>query len=65
MFKEGQKVAHFLDTSKVGVVKRIEKQGNNYYTYGGTSESTIFLIVEFNNNEVFKIKAGDAVKIYD
>ena len=65
MFKIGQKVAHFLNTSKVGIVKDIVRQSNNYYTFGGTSESNIYLIVEFNNNEVYKIKSGDAVKIYD
>ena len=38
MFKIGQKVAHFLNTSKVGIVKDIVRQSNNYYTFGGTSE---------------------------
>jgi len=65
MFKIGQKVAHFLDTSKVGVIRRIDKPSNNYYTFGGTTESKIYLIVEFNNNELYKIESGDAVKIYD
>ena len=65
MFKIGQKVSHFMTTHKVGIIVNIEYARNNFMTTGGTTQSKVYVIVKYNDDDIQKYDSGDLIKIYD
>ena len=47
MFKEGQKVTHFMSTHKVGTIIEIKRKKNDLMTAGGTTESKLYIVVKY------------------
>ena len=66
MLREGDKVYHFTNSSKVGVIKRLYRVKTNLMTTGGTSEDKLMAEVIFpGEDELRTIFAGDLFKTYD
>ena len=65
MFKKGQKVSHFMSTHKVGTIIEIKRTKNNLMTTGGTTESKLFIVVKYSDNDIQEHFSGDLFKVYD
>ena len=65
MFKVGQKVSHFMTTHKVGIIINIEYARNNFMTTGGTTQSKVYVVVKYNEEDIQKYDSGDLIKVYD
>ena len=66
MLKVGQKATHFMQSHKVGtIINIIKENAHNYMTYGGTTQSDIFVIIKYSENDIQKFKSGDVIRIYD
>ena len=65
MFKVGQRVSHFMTTHKVGTVVNIEYARNNFMTTGGTTQSKVYIVVKYTEEDVQKYDSGDLIKVYD
>jgi len=65
MFKVGQKVSHFMTTHKVGTIINIEYARNNFMTTGGTTQSKVYVVVKYNEEDIQKYDSGDLIKVYD
>ena len=66
MLREGDKVYHFTNSSKIGVVRRLYRVKSQLMTTMGTSEDRLMVEVIFPNEEkVYTYFAGDIFKSYD
>jgi len=65
MFKIGFKAAHYLSTNRVGKVINIEYTKNNQWTIGGTTDSKVYITLEYLDGEKIKYLSGDLIRIYD
>ena len=66
MLKVGQKATHFMQSHKVGtIVQIITENAHNYMTIGGTTQSDIFVVIKYNENDIQKFRSGDVIRIYD
>ena len=66
MLKVGQKATHFMQSHKVGtIVQILNERNHNYMTTGGTTQSEIYVIVKYSENDIQKFKSGDVIRIYD
>lgn len=66
MLREGDKVYHFTNSSKVGIIKRLYRVKTQLMTTMGTSEDRLMVEVTFPNEEkVYTYFAGDIFKTYD
>ena len=66
MLKVGQKATHFMQSHKVGtIVQIITEKAHNYMTIGGTTQSDIFVVIKYSENDIQKFKSGDVIRIYD
>ena len=66
MLKVGQKATHFMQSHKVGtIVQIITENAHNYMTIGGTTQSDIFVVIKYSENDIQKYRSGDVIRIYD
>jgi hypothetical protein len=66
MLREGDRVHHFTNSTKVGVIKRLYRTKTQLMTTMGTSEDRLMAEVIFpNEDKVYTYFAGDLFKTYD
>lgn len=66
MLREGDKVYHFTNSSKVGIIKRLYRVKTNLMTTGGTSEDRLMAEIIFPGEDKVRTHfAGDLFKSYD
>ena len=59
MFRIGDDVCHFMAMNKIGKIIEIEVTKGNSWLVGGTSDSTVILIVKYPDESIDKINSGD------
>jgi len=66
MLREGDKVYHFTNSSKIGIIKRLYRVKTNLMTTGGTSEDRLMAEIIFPGEDKVRTHfAGDLFKSYD
>ena len=66
MLRAGDKVYHFTNSTKVGVIKRLYRVKTQLMTTMGTSEDRLMAEVVFPKEEkIYTYFAGDIFKSYD
>ena len=65
MIKIGDKVYYYQTMNKVGIVIDIITERNNQLTVGGTSESRVYVKVEYPEGDVITYRRGDIQKSFD
>lgn len=66
MLRVGQKATHFMQSHKTGtIVEIMSERRHNYMTMGGTTQSEIFVVIKYSENDIQKFKSGDVIRIYD
>tara|TARA_B100000945_G_scaffold77773_1_gene60046 strand:+ start:63 stop:260 length:198 start_codon:yes stop_codon:yes gene_type:complete len=65
MIKTGDKVYYYQTMNRVGTVVEIITERNNQLTVGGTSESRVFVRVEYPEGDVITYRRGDIQKNFD
>ena len=65
MFKVGYKAAHFMTSNRVGKVVEINYVKNNQWTIGGTTDSKVYILLEYPNGEKVQHLSGNLLRIYD
>ena len=65
MFKIGEKVYHFQQMNKIGLLKEILTYKNNQLTVGGTTEARVFGVIEYRDGTTETYPIGDIQKSFD
>tara|TARA_B100001121_G_C18593300_1_gene575741 strand:+ start:876 stop:1073 length:198 start_codon:yes stop_codon:yes gene_type:complete len=65
MIKVGDKVYHWQEMNKVGVVVEILRDKNNQMTVGGTTDVRVYYKVQYLNEQTVIHRSGDIHKYYD
>mgnify|MGYP003995314363 CR=1 FL=1 len=65
MIKKGDKVYYYQTMNRVGIISEIIKRKNTNLTVGGTSESNVYVIVEYQEGDKITYKIGDVQKHFD
>ena len=66
MLRVGQKATHFMTTHKTGtIVEILTERNHNYMTMGGTTQSDIFVVIKYSENDIQKHRSGDVIRVYD
>ena len=66
MFKVGERASYYLTTHKVGTIVDVQYYKNtNVLTAGGTTNASVFLLIEYKDGTQKQYPSGDVVKVYD
>ena len=65
MIKIGDKVYYYQTMNRVGVVVDIITESNNQLTVGGTSESRVYVKIEYPEGDIITYRRGDIQKSFD
>tara|TARA_B100001057_G_scaffold453459_1_gene498276 strand:- start:1123 stop:1320 length:198 start_codon:yes stop_codon:yes gene_type:complete len=65
MIKIGDRVYYYQTMNKIGTVIDIITERNNQLTVGGTSESRVYVKIEYSEGEIITYRRGDIQKSFD
>lgn len=65
MIKVGDKVYHWQTINRIGTVLKINTVTNNQMTVGGTTDSRVFYVVQYDNGEKIIYLSGEVMKHFD
>lgn len=65
MIKVGDKVYHWQTINRIGTVIKINTVTNNQMTVGGTTDSRVFYVVQYDNGEKIIHLSGEVMKHFD